>query len=438
MPVGLPSDLDFQMKKTLPRGVRSFRQNVSPIGGIGSGGETSMLKFDIPTGKYGQYLDTSASYLQIKVTAGATGAITVDGSAFAFLSRFTVLSGGQILEDISEYGNLAHILLDAQVAPISRQTQGNILLGCGTDAALNTQNVLRGGVTIAANGSAVFCLPLVSGFFGNLSKYLPVGAIQNDLRVEIGLQNQNNAVINTTASATGWNISEANMILNFVELEGDVQKMIDASTGGTYMISSETWRWFSNTVAGNTSSDSILIPARYSSVKGLIGSFRPSAYQNNFLYPAQTHRVNPFVGANTQVQFQIGSQLYPNAPIRSSVELFAEVQKYFHALGTTNMSGCISNTNWNVITDPTALITGGNAAAIAQNYTGSGSGIWAINLDQIQNRSDVMNAGLSTLNQNIMAQFTYGTQYGTQMRLDSYAHLDMIIVIEGGVLTIRV
>ena len=438
MPVGLPSDLDFQMKKTLPRGVRAFRQNISPIGGLGPGGETQNLKFDVPTSRYGQYLDTSACYLQFRVQAGPTGAITLDGSAYSFLQRFTVLSGGTIVEDVNCINTLAQLFLDSQLGPTVRQTTGNIMMGCGADDVANAANIVRTGVVIPAGGSMVFCLPLISGFFGNLSKYLPVGAIQNDLRIEIMLENQNNAVVNTTINPTGWSITSAELVLNFVELEADVQKMVDASTGGTYMISSETWRWFSNTVAGNTSSDSVLIPARYSSVKGLIGSFRPSAYQNNFLRPAQTHRVNPFNGPNASIQFQIGSQLYPNAPIRSAPELFAETQKYFHALGNTDMRGCIGNFNWLINADPTALVVGANSAAIFANFQNSGSGLWAINLDSVQNRSDVLNSGLSTLNLNVMANFQYANQYGSQLRLDSWSHIDMVLVIENGILSVRV
>ena len=63
MSIGLPSDLDFNLKKAVPRGVRGYRNNLSTIGGIPSAGLTDSLKFDIPTIRYGTYIDTSASYL---------------------------------------------------------------------------------------------------------------------------------------------------------------------------------------------------------------------------------------------------------------------------------------------------------------------------------------------------------------------------------------
>jgi hypothetical protein len=432
MTVGLPTDLNFQIKKSLPRGVRSYKQNVSVIGGLSVGGEQANLKFDLPCARPGTYIDTSASFLQIRVQAGAVGDIYLDGSAYSLIERFQILSGGQTVEDILSYGNLCNLLMDNQLSTLGRQTAGSILLGCGTNSTIN---VMRGGVVIPAGTSTVFCLPLVSGFFSNLDKYLPVGAI-NDLRMELQLQTQANAVINTTLNGTGWSIIEANLMLSYIELEGEVQKMINASTCGKYYISTETFRSYQNNVSGNTSSDSLLIPARFSSVKGIMMTFRPSVQQNNFLTQSQTHRINPFVGGSPSIQFSIGSSLYPQTAIRSSPELFAETQKYFHMMGTTDYRGIVSSTNWNTNTDPTALAIGATAGTVTTNANNSGTGFLAINLESVNGRP-LLNSGLSTLGTNIILNMNYGTQYGSQLRVDSFVHTDCVLVVEDGVLTIR-
>jgi hypothetical protein len=437
MPAGLPSDLDFQIKKSLPRGVRSYKQNVSVIGGLSIGGEQSNLKFDIPCGRPGTYIDPAASFLQIRVQAGATGDVYLDGSAYSLIERFQILSGGQTVEDILAYGNLNNLLIDNQLSTLGRQTAGSILLGCGNNSTIN---VMRGGAVIPAGTSTVFCLPLVSGFFSNLDKYLPVGAI-SDLRMELQLQTQANAVVNTAAGVTScWSITEANLMLSYVELEAEVQRMIDASTGGKYFISTETFRSYQNNVSGTTSSDSLLIPARFSSVKGIMQTFRPSIQQNNFLTQSQTHRINPFSGTGgaPSIQFSIGSSLYPQTAIRSSAELYAETQKHFHMMGTTDYRGVISSANWNINTDPTALAAAAVAGTVTLNANASGTGFLAINLEAVNGRSSLMNSGISTLGTNIIENLTYSTPlYGSQLRVDSYVHVDAVLVIEGGVLTIR-
>jgi hypothetical protein len=435
MAPGFPSNLDFQIKKSLPRGVRSYKQNVSVIGGLSIGGEQQNLKFDIPCGRPGTFLDPSSSFLQIRVQAGATGDIYLDGSAYSLIERFQVLSSGQTLEDILAYGNLVTLLLDNQLS-IGRQASGSILLGCGTNSTLNA---VRGGVSIPAGTSTVFCLPLVSAFFSSMDKYLPVGEI-SDLRIEIQLQNQSNAVVNTTLNPTGWSITSADLMLNFVELESDVHKMIHASNGGKYYISSDTFRAYQNNVSGTTSSDSLLIPARFSSVKGILQTFRPSAQQNNFLTQSQTHRVNPFGGTagTPSIQFSIGSSLYPQTAIRSSAELFAEGQKYFHMMNSTDYRGIISTTNWNILSDPTALAIGAAAGTVTTNANNSGTGFLAINLESVNGRSSLMNSGISTLGTNIIENITYSTPlYGSQLRVDSYVNVDCVLCIEDGVLTIR-
>lgn len=444
---GLPSDLDYTLKKAAPRGVRNFRTSLAPIGGISTsgfaGGDT--IKYDIPTGRRGQFFDTTQSYLQIKVKApnAGSGDIALDSSAYCFFQRLTVLSAGQILEDITEYANFVNTQIDNGVGPATRQTAFNIMAGTNTDNAANTANILRSGVTIAAGTSQNFTLPLVSGILGaqGSSKYLPIGAINSDLRIELVLHANASAVVNIVAAPGAWSITEANLMLSYIELDSEVQNMIDASTGGNYYISSETWRTYTNNLGNGSTADTILIPARFSSIKGLLHTFRPNSGQNNTLVAAQTHRYNPFFHATNacNVQYTIGPSLYPNSPIRSSPEFFAETQRYYHNLSNSNIMGSINSANFNVIADPLALVAGTSTAAnVATHFLNSGAGTFAINLDQISNRSDVMSSGGNTLNSNVIMNMTYATPLPSSTRLDTYAHIDMVIVVENGILTVRV
>jgi hypothetical protein len=461
----LPNDLEFSLKKAAPLGVRNFRTSLGPIGGMASSGFTGNdnPKFDIPTGRRGQYIDTTQSYLQFRVNApvsavGNPEPITLDGSAYCFFQRMTILSSGQTLEDITEYANFANSQLDMGVSPVVKQTAFNIMVGCNTDP-LNTGNVVRSGVTIQPNTSRIFTLPLISGILGaqGSTKYLPVGAISSDLRLELVLHSLQNAVINADDTPGGWTISDMVLMLSYIELDSEVQRMIDASTGGEYNISSETWKTYTNSIAIGSPTDSVLIPARFSSIKGLLHTFRSIATQTNYLASSQNHRFNPFAaangtGGNTNVQYTIGPTLYPNSAIRSSAEYFAETQRYFHNLANSNIMGSVNSTNYNVIANPsgagvaiTSAATSATPATIdavtaniAAYFAATGSAVFGINLDQISNRSDVMNSGVNTLNSNIILNMTYATPPPTACRLETYAHIDMVISIRDGILTVRV
>jgi hypothetical protein len=106
-------------------------------------------------------------------------------------------------------------------------------------------------------------------------------------------------------------------------------------------------------------------------------------------------------------------------------------------MGTTDYRGIISTTNWNVNTDPTALAAGAVAGTVTTNANNSGTGFFALNLEAVNGRSSLLNSGLSTLGTNIILNMTYGAQYGSQLRVDSFVHADCVLVIEDGVLTIR-
>jgi len=178
----------------------------------------------------------------------------------------------------------------------------------------------------------------------------------------------------------------------------------------------------------------------------MISTMRPQAGQNSAAYGAQSHRYNPFVagGSTTAptwgtLQYQIGSTLYPNAPIRTSEEVFQEVQRFWHSIGSTDVRGSITNTNWAVIAEPTALVVGTSTAAnVGTWFTSTGTGCWAINLDNFINKSDVMNSGINTLTANVMMNLAYGTPPPVATRLDTYVHIDCVLAIEGGVLSIKV
>ena len=171
------------------------------------------------------------------------------------------------------------------------------------------------------------------------------------------------------------------------------------------------------------------------------------ASQNSILCASLSNRINPLFHATNacSVQYTIGPSLYPNSPIRSSTEAFAELQRYYHNLANSNITGSINTTNYNVATDAAAqgVAAGANAAAILTYFANLGSGVFGINLDSVSNRSDVMMSGLNTLNSNIILNMTYGTSIGngandTGVKFDSYVHLDMVLAIEAGVLTVRV
>jgi hypothetical protein len=288
-------------------------------------------------------------------------------------------------------------------------------------------------------------VPLLSGVLGNgCSKYLPIGAIANDLRLELVLAPAVEALVSVSATAN-YQVLEAVLILDVLELGDEAQGMIDQMTGGNYVISAETYRNAQTVLANGSTQDSVLLPFRFSSIKSLLWAFRPVAAQNTLFQAALNSRFNPFdsatQGTSCSVQLRAGALYIPNAPIRYSAELFTELQKAYHRFGSQSQGSSMTWSTWS-ITAPAAAITVGSGltADFNTNYPtyvqSMGSAFFALNLDSVSGKSELLHSGINTLNQNLFLDMTYATALPAgQTRFDAFAHTDMILQIQDGVIS---
>jgi hypothetical protein len=116
------------------------------------------------------------------------------------------------------------------------------MTGCG-DANLTTGNVLEGmgssvrvGEALTVGTSRVYAIPILSGIIGCMqSKYLPTGDMSaGDLRVEITLANNNDGITTslTDSTAGAWKMSDAELMLEYVELNSSSAQMISSQNAG--------------------------------------------------------------------------------------------------------------------------------------------------------------------------------------------------------------
>jgi hypothetical protein len=118
------------------------------------------------------------------------------------------------------------------------QTNTSQKLACsnhmGFSSSVST-SVIRNGaqlpVAAAANtpSKLTFCLPVLSGVWGMLlDKMLPVGALNDDIRIEITWEQQLLGVVyNTLTAPTAWSISGVELELCYIELADDSMQIIN-------------------------------------------------------------------------------------------------------------------------------------------------------------------------------------------------------------------
>lgn len=449
MAVSLPTDLNFALKNTMAK-ARNVRINISPIQSGAPANPTDTLKFDIPTSRRGQFLNQAGSFLQLRIRNNDTLAnskFALDGSGASVIQRLSVYSGGALLEDIQAYNLLYNAMLDSQVSMADRLTTFSVSGGSDQQATGGTVNFSRGGVIVNQGASTVVNLPLLSGVLGNgCSKYLPIGAIANDLRLELVLAPAAEALVSVSATAN-YQVLEAVLILDILELGDEAQGMIDQMTGGNYVISAETYRNAQTVLGASSSQDSVLLPFRFSSIKSLLWAFRPVSAQTSVLQAALNSRFNPFdsatQGTACSVQLRAGPLYIPNAPIRYSPELFTELQKAYHRFGSQSQGSSMTWATWSR-TAPVAALTADNTGTTGTSFDnnypayaqGIGSAFFALNLDSVSGKSELLHSGINTLNQNLFLDMQYATALpASQTRFDAFAHTDMILQIQDGVIS---
>ena len=489
----LTSDMLLVLKPSAPKS-RSYRISCAPMNGSKFNGSDQMI-FELPTGRKGTWMDQSQSYLKFSVqcTANAacaagvvTGGIYVENTAYSFIQRLDIYNSSNLLETINEYGQLANFLIDTSLTQSDKMglsamigsnpndniqsavAQGVVLPAAGALAApLPVTSVEvqragdRSGMSLAAVQGPVanypqaipytFCLPLLSGVVGiNASKMLPVGKLNAPIRCEFYLATNDDAVYyGVTGVGCVWTITNAEFDVCYVELQDD---SLDAplAQGEQEYISTITYRQASTIMPANTAGEfTQLVPFRCASLNAIYARFRPYVSNIQGVTASAAYRKSCSVNPNlASFYWRIGSSIYPNKPIYlvngttvgTGAEGFAELLKSFHALsastGNTTLNYGQYTVAQNAIQGWNANVGLGmvNATALGNHYNAFAVGL---ELQSFSNRSDTILSGISTLNSQVYFTGTTYQAAGLQSTVDFFSQMDMILVLQDGVLTAK-
>ena len=184
-----------------------------------------------------------------------------------FFNRLNVFHASNLLESIQQYNVLYTYLLDYQLSDASRLAMSNTL---GT-----SYTNIRDGISLDPSKIMTFCIPLLSGTVGlGLDKYLPVGVLSDDIRLEFVLENATTAVVyaNTNATKTNWQIQGVELQLNYIELSDESQSIVNGASplNDTVFLHGNSWKHYVATVPASTAGTFLcLIPAIFASTKSI-------------------------------------------------------------------------------------------------------------------------------------------------------------------------
>lgn len=431
----------------------------------------------IPGGRRNTYLDPQQSYIRYTIknndtsvasTSTVPGGMYLDNNGACVINRLDVFHASNLLESIQSYNQLMTIMLDtninsAQKLGLSSAYGTASTVQAGADisrkGAFINGTYYTGSASASATGQLTICMPVISGVFGlSADKMLPIGKLNDDIRLEFTFEQQNVAVVyQTTSASTSWTITDVQLELAIVELSDEGESMVNSVISPSHPIylHGNSYRHYTSTLAASTSGGvSVLVPARFGSLKSLFvcprravetaGTYLPTSY-------TLSSRINPNFA---QYWWRVGSALLPakyvtleNAQTTGGyAEAFMELQKAFHSVSTPANASVLPASIYNVSDAATILIaaqTGVNVAKggtdVATSNTSYLNGfLIGQELESFANRSDILLSGYNTLSQQVFfeAQINNATS-ANSYTLNIFANYDHILVLDQGILSVR-
>lgn len=430
--MGIPSDCQYNLKASSVR-CRSYRASI-PSSNKSVFSPLDTVVCYIPGGRRNQYLDTANTYIRYTIKNNDPAqAMFLDNSAACVINRLDVFNAGNNLESIQAYNMLMNHYLDFNYTTAQK---------AGLSAMYGTSTTgTRQGISLAFGTSYTACMPILSATVGlGADKYLPIGRLADDIRLEFQLEAATTAVVAASQTVsytiTSWEIEAA-----YIELSDEAEEMVRsvAPISQPVYLHGTSWRHYTSSLPAAQSAFSALVPARFASLKTLMVHPRPNSNLNAITNYSLSSRSNP------QIQsywFRIGSQLIPSKFIvlenanttGGYAEGFAEIQKSFHSLASGGNCAGLSFTEYNVRDTVAAAPVNGITSGVGSYANGFAI---AQELEGFSNRSDLIICGLNCLSSQVYFEFNSGTG-GTAQTLDFFAAFDTILVLDNsGLLSAR-
>lgn len=445
--VGLTSDLNYNLKPRSAAG-RSYRCSVQPTNKQSFVGNDTIIMY-IPCGRRNTFLDPKQSYIKYTVkNTDAANPINFDGCGASVINRLDVFHASNLLESVQQYNVLYNYLMDFQLN-VAQKIALSSVYGFNFNSGQPDDDV-RKGAPIAAGKYLTCCMPLLSGVVGlGLDKMLPVGVLNDDIRLEFTLETNASGMVSGTAECV-WNVLNVELVLTYVELSDEGMSLVNenGSIYDTVALHGNSWRHYVSSLPAATSGTfSTLVPQRFASTKSLVCLPRRATEITDALSYSVSSRINPNIAS---YWWRLGSALIPtkyvtlaNAGglVASYAEGFMEIQKAFHSLGNTDMTGSLAFDFYNVADVAENAVTGNGGVvgkSTAANSFKNGFAI-AQELETYANRSDTLLSGTNTLSQQTFFECNIGaTAPATNYTLDFYSNYDQIIIKDNqGILSVR-
>ena len=321
----------------------------------GSGSGTKVIKFQLNADGW---LDPSTTRVMFNLVNKGTAAQMLRPlqGAYSFFRRLRITANGALVEDVSDY-NRVHQLFEVLTSEHNRNNDDIEGFGYRSDTVSPhvAHTELTGSLPgIAGQSHQTVSFKLCSGLFSQ-PKMIPLKYCPLTIELELVTNNLDPIVDPATAgflpadTSTDWEISDVSVKTDIVTLDNTLQNNYDSHllSGKSLPINYNTYIVQSQVVSGKDVS--VNMSRAISRLKSVFvalyrapGTAKPEDKEwLNFYHPMSA--VASYSKAHElEFQIQIGSKLYPEYPIRSLAESFAQLKKSVGILGSNFHSVSIS------------------------------------------------------------------------------------------------
>jgi hypothetical protein len=482
----IPKNLLYQNKINSAY-ARSFTTHIQPQNGQGdyTNGQTIMI--NIPTSQ-NQVLASSESVLKFDLTVqnGTTASyIRLDKcGAHGVIQRLRLYHGSQLLEDLDNYGNIVSQLTALQkssgcngkdsilqgfcndkyadiwkalVDPATAEspTDGEMVLVGTSDKTNQVLPIIAGerlyddgvGATEftqieASDGGGAggftkkrtYTINLLS-IVGSLSeKYVPLFAMTSaPLRLELQLASNPDKFCCAHQVMRGFTVNNCEFIAQMMELGDSAMSVIAGSVGNAplqWVV--PQYRNFVHVMNIGTGAQqvSLPVPAKFNSLKSLYMTLRGKADGATTYFPHGSCRYSL-----SEYTLRLGSKVIPSKAPQNAPEFFCELLKSIGSLSDINHECMIDLDNYDV-TGPSANVE--NTSHI-HSTSSCPSFMVGVDLETYSNADKgAIFAGYNTSNEDVFFQLAFsGLGGATDVRGDTYALYDAVMVCEAGICSVR-
>lgn len=298
-----------------------------------SSASTGDIFFDLPSGSRSM-LNGEASYLTFDIDVQGAGATTAaslaNGNAASVINLLESTIQNQTVETLNNYNVYANLIYDLQST--NRQaTFCSIMNGAGTTH--------KEGADFGAagyNATLRVSIPLHSAVFGvGQENFMPC---VDGMRLRLSMAKTDDAIVAAGAAVLNYRLQNIALKLELLDLTDKMYMQLLDEAGGLFKCSGAGVANFQTATAAS-SVQSLLIPARFSSVKSMFGCFRLSAdVAAPALKNSVGNRCNPYIKDYT---FNIDGKNMNPTPVRvdgGAGEAIAELANCFNAVSSNEFS----------------------------------------------------------------------------------------------------